>query len=153
MKMNKLLIALVIMLGNISACAVNESPLHYVVETERKFRFNKVLCSYEKALEIAETAAINKFPEYEQKIRSDKDQAFSESHGGNEPETIIREFRLVHRDIDLFKSMSQQYVRQTDDGIQYYHNSYYRESIEVILNNSCEVQDIHFLKGTEYAVY
>ena len=116
------------------------------------FRYNKVQCTYSEAFKIAEKAAIDKFPEYKEKILNDKEPSFSERHGGDSPELIIREYLLKYEDIDVLK-FGVDYWYESKGQKFYYSHSYYRESIEVILNNACEVQDVIFQKGKVYLVH
>ena len=83
---------------------------------------------------------------------NDKEPFFSEQHGGDSPELIIREYRLKYKDIDVPK-FGVDYWYESKGKKFYYSHSYYRESIEVILNNACEVQDVIFQKGVVYLVY
>ena len=100
-------------------------------ETANKFRYNKVLCSYSEALKIAEKAALDKFPEYKEQILNNEINGFYESHGGKEPDTIIREYRLKYKELSDERPCA------------------FREAIEVVLNNSCEVQEVRHYKGKE----
>jgi hypothetical protein len=120
---------------------------------DKKFRWNKVQCTYSEALAIAEKAALEKFPEYKKKILDNMEKNFSERHGGDEPETIIRKYILEYKKLEQEKPNGQQYSCQTAKGIMYYHGSYYKDSINVILNNSCEVVDVNHEKDTYYYVY
>jgi len=119
----------------------------------KRFRYNEVECSYSKALVIAEKAALDKFPEYKEIILGNRDSGFSERHGGGEPETIIREYIIEYKDIEKYKGRAHQYTRQTEKGTMYYHGSYYKDAINVTLNNACEVVDVSRQKGTSYYVY
>jgi hypothetical protein len=113
---------------------------------ELQFRWNKVVCPYSDALAIAKKAAIDKFPEYKEKILKDARPFFTERHGGGQQETIIREFILNYKVIDIQKP-GHDYWYESGNEKYYYSGSYYRESIEVILNNACEVIDVKYLKG------
>ena len=148
-RLMKILILLTFLLAvEISAVFANSD----IDKNLKHFRYNKVQCSFQKALEITEKAALNKFPEYKDAILDDKNPGFSERHGGGEPETIIREYILKYKVIDKYKSQFDQYTIQTEKGILYYHESYYKDSIQVILNNACEIIDVRHKKGTSYIV-
>lgn len=127
--------------------------LAFAENSEKKgFKWNKVKCSFETALEIAEKAALDKYPEQKDVILNDKNSGFAERHGGNEPETIIREYSLEYKQIDKVKEKGQ-YTHETENGkIFYYDNSFYKDSIIVVLNNDCAVVYVNREKGKYYSV-